>query len=86
MVEFIIAGFAVSFIVVIINELVALRWWKAPLSAALSAVAFILLGHKVTKDLIVLICGSSFLSLLLLLIAEKLSSSPFPAPPVARRR
>jgi hypothetical protein len=84
--SFIIIGFFSAFIIAILNEAMRLRWWKAPIAIVLSTAGSFLLGHEKIGVRIVTIGASSFLSLLLLLIAEKLATPTIPLPPLDRRR
>ena len=84
--SFIIVGFFVAFILAILNEALRLRWWKAPISIGLSVLGSMLIEHININARIVMIGASSFLSLLLLLVAEKLATPTLPVPPLDRRR
>lgn len=84
--SFIIVGFFSSFILAILNEALRLRWWKAPIAVGLSTAGSFLIEHSTWHVRIVTVGASSFLSLLLLLVAEKLATPMLPPPPLDRRR
>jgi hypothetical protein len=75
----IICALCSSFFLAIFNEVIRLRWWKAPLAVALSTCAiYVVTPHVTIAHKVVLVCATSFLSLLLLLIADRLATPLFP--------
>jgi hypothetical protein len=75
----IICALASSFFLAIFNEVVRLRWWKAPIAVGLSTCAIAVVTRDVTiAHRTVLVCATSFLSLLLLLVADRLATPLFP--------
>lgn len=75
----IISALACSLNLALLNEVIRLRWWKAPLAVAFTtACLFVLAPHMSVLHRIVLVWASSYLSLLLLLLADRLAAPAFP--------
>ena len=75
----IISALCSSFFLAIFNEVVRLKWWKAPIAVGLSTCAIqVVTPHVTIAHKTVLVCATSFLSLLLLLIADRLATPLFP--------